>query len=179
MSDIDDPAEAIDPPAPVPGLPDEGGGPDAVRRDVARDDEVLRALAAVLLPEPPQVTRIDVDVENGVDSGVEGRLRDGIPPVRPRPVYYDPFSEGILLAPHPDDDLCERLLELGELVQDPDRIPDPRVLRELRLQRLVHHAAADLVARVVDRHQGHSEKPRLARELVVVPGVCGGLVLVQ
>src|SRR3989442_8688817 len=179
MSDIDDPAEAIHRHAPLPELPDEDVDSEAVRRDVARDDEVLRALAAVLLPEPPQVTRIDVDVENGVDTRVERRLRDGMPPVRPRPVDHDPFSEGILLAPHPDDDLRERLLELGELVQDPDRIPDPRVLRELRLQRLVHHAAADLVARIVDRHQGHPEEPRLARELVVIPRVGGGFVLVQ
>src|SRR6267143_1234696 len=137
MSDVDDPTEAIHRHAPFPEFPDEDVDPDAVRRDVARDDEVLWALAAVLLPEPPQVTRIDVDVENGVDTRVEGRFRDRIPPVRPRPVDHDPLSEGILLAPHPHDDLCERLLEFGELVQDPDRIADPRILRELRLQRLV------------------------------------------
>src|SRR2546428_9790573 len=112
MSDIDDAAEAIDRHAPFPELPDENVDPDAVRRDVAGDDEVLRALAPVLLSEPPQVTRIDVDIENGVDTRVERGFRDGIPSVRAGPVDYDPFSEGILLAPHPDDDLRERLLEL-------------------------------------------------------------------
>src|SRR5437879_954777 len=99
MSDINDPAEAIHRHVPFPELPDEDVDPDAVRRDVARDDEVLRALAAVLLPEPAQVTRIDVDVENGVDTRVEGRFRDRIPPVRPRPVDHDHFPRGFCSLP--------------------------------------------------------------------------------
>src|SRR2546428_12720517 len=179
MSDINDSAKATHRHAPFRELPDEDVDPEAVRGDVARNDEVLRPLAAVLLSKPPQVPRIDVDIENGVDARIERRLRDGIPAIRPGAVDHDPFSERILLAAHPDDDFRERLLELGELVQDRDRIPDPRILREVRLQCFVHHAAADLVARIVNRHQGHPEEPRLARELVVVPRVGGGLVLVQ
>src|SRR2546422_6409455 len=116
MSHIENPAKAIHGNAAFPELPDEHVDADAVGRDVARDDEVLRALAPVLLPEPAQVTRINVDIENGVDAVVEGGLRHRIPSVRPRTVDYDPLSDKILRFPHPHDDFCKRLFELGERV---------------------------------------------------------------
>src|SRR5438445_3890153 len=143
MSDVEDPAKAVDRHAPLPELPDEHIDPDTVRGDMARDDEVLRALTAVLFPEPAQVPRIDVDVENGVDAVVERRLRDGVPPVRARPVDNDPLSEGILLAPHPHDDYREGLRELGEPDEDADRVPHPRIVRKPGRQSGVHRPAAD------------------------------------
>src|SRR2546426_2913171 len=114
MSHVEDPAERVDGDAPLPKLPDEHVDADAVRGDVARDDEVLGASPAVLLPKPAQVTRIDVDIENGVDAVVEGRLRDRIPAVRARPVNHDPFSESVPLVAHPDNDFSEGLLEFRQ-----------------------------------------------------------------
>src|SRR5205809_4570243 len=151
MSDVENPAEAIDRHAPFPEFPDEHVDSDAVRGDVARDHEVLRALAAELLPEPPQVTRIHVDVENGVDAMVVRRFRDVIPTVRPRAVDHDPLSEWILLAAHPYDDFRERFLEFGEPVEHADRVPHPRILRKSFPQRRFHHLPTDFVTGVVDR----------------------------
>ena len=87
MSHIENPTERVDRDAPLPEFADEYVDADAVRSDVAGDDEALRTLSAVLLPEPAQVPPINVDVENGVDAVVERRLRDRIASVRARAIF--------------------------------------------------------------------------------------------
>ena len=141
------------------------------------DHEVPRALAAVGLPQPTEGPRIDVDVENRVDSVIERRAGDGDASVRPGAVVDGPFSERMVRCPHADHDVCQGRPELRHRFEDRDRIPHPRFLRELGPQSLVHQPSSDLVARVVDAHQADPDHPRHRRQVVVVLRVDAGLAL--
>src|SRR3989304_1144448 len=101
----------------------------------------------------------------------------GCPPFVPAPWITTHFPRGFCSLPIRTTIFVRPFLNSGSTFST-RTASTTRVLREAGPQGLVHHPSADLVARVVDRHQREAEEPRLARELLVVPGGRRGLVAV-